>query len=361
MNKVWQVLSSLFMLLFLCALMLILVFSCSDAHAQSTPGLVNGQIPTAAQWNSFFAAKQDYSTGQITANGTVSTAGDLVVWGSFPNVTDGGAVPSVVAGQCMGVTGNPAYTVAVSPACQGVRGFISGLTMSTAGSSSSFSTAIGAAMDGSNAVNIPLAASLTKTTGAWAQGGSNGCLDTGTIANSTWYHIFLIEKTDRSNTDILCSTSYASPTMPSNYTYSRYIGSLKTDSSAHWVKFWQFGDEFYWDTPVLDINTTTLSTTATNFALSVPPDISVTVKMRGNVTNGSAGVSVVVTSPLFATPTAASPAGETSGITQVASQASPMFVTTVTDTTQNVKAVASASSTTLKLDTYGWIDNRASQ
>jgi len=30
------------------------------ALAQSSPGLVNGQIPTAAQWNSYFAAKQDW-------------------------------------------------------------------------------------------------------------------------------------------------------------------------------------------------------------------------------------------------------------------------------------------------------------
>lgn len=30
------------------------------AHAQSSPGLYNGQVPTAAQWNSYFAAKQDY-------------------------------------------------------------------------------------------------------------------------------------------------------------------------------------------------------------------------------------------------------------------------------------------------------------
>lgn len=30
------------------------------AFAQSTPNLINGQVPTAAQWNSYFAAKQDY-------------------------------------------------------------------------------------------------------------------------------------------------------------------------------------------------------------------------------------------------------------------------------------------------------------
>ena len=30
------------------------------AHSQSSPGLVYGQVPTAAQWNSYFMAKQDW-------------------------------------------------------------------------------------------------------------------------------------------------------------------------------------------------------------------------------------------------------------------------------------------------------------
>jgi len=33
------------------------------ALAQSSPGLIFGQVPTAAQWNSFFAAKQDFPLG----------------------------------------------------------------------------------------------------------------------------------------------------------------------------------------------------------------------------------------------------------------------------------------------------------
>ena len=42
------------------------------ANTQSNPGFVTGQIPTAAQWNSYFTKKQDallntvYITGPIT-------------------------------------------------------------------------------------------------------------------------------------------------------------------------------------------------------------------------------------------------------------------------------------------------------
>lgn len=35
-------------------------FTVGKAHAQTTPGLTQGQTPTAAQWNSFFAQKQDF-------------------------------------------------------------------------------------------------------------------------------------------------------------------------------------------------------------------------------------------------------------------------------------------------------------
>lgn len=38
---------------------LFLQFAAVGAYAQSTPGLTYGQVPTAGQWNSYFAAKQD--------------------------------------------------------------------------------------------------------------------------------------------------------------------------------------------------------------------------------------------------------------------------------------------------------------
>ena len=50
------------------------------ALGQSSPGLVFGQVPTAAQWNSYFAAKQDFLGSPISIAGTtpisVSTVGN---------------------------------------------------------------------------------------------------------------------------------------------------------------------------------------------------------------------------------------------------------------------------------------------
>ena len=36
-----------------------LLIAVSPALAQSSPGLSHGQVPTAGQWNGYFAAKQD--------------------------------------------------------------------------------------------------------------------------------------------------------------------------------------------------------------------------------------------------------------------------------------------------------------
>ena len=128
-----------------------------------------------------------------------------------------------------------------------MRSYLAGLTLSTAGSSSTFGVAAGVATDDTNADAMTLASAYTKTTSAWAVGSGNGSLDTGTIANSTWYHVHLIKRPDTGVVDVLLSLSATAPTLPSNYTLSRRIGSMKTNGSAQWVKFVQRGDEFSWD------------------------------------------------------------------------------------------------------------------
>jgi hypothetical protein len=159
-----------------------------------------------------------------------------------------------------------------------MRSYLAGLTLSTAGSSSSFGVAAGVATDSANSDVMTQASAVTKTTSAWAVGSGNGSLDTGTIANNTWYHVHLIKRVDTGIVDVLTSTSATAPTLPTNYTLSRRIGSLKTDGSAQWIKFFQVGDEFLWDTPVIEPNINGISVAATvqTIALSrVPPGVRV--------------------------------------------------------------------------------------
>lgn len=68
---------------------------------------------------------------------------------------------------------------------------ISGLLISNNGLTS-IDTSSGVCTDSTNAINIALAATMTKTQASWAAGTGNGGLDTGVIANSTWYHFYVI-------------------------------------------------------------------------------------------------------------------------------------------------------------------------
>jgi hypothetical protein len=81
---------------------LAVVASTSIACSQTSPGLVYGQVPTAAQWNAYFAAKQDWPVPvfSLTTNGLVPFPGtssgnclkDDATWGTCGS--GGGGTPA---------------------------------------------------------------------------------------------------------------------------------------------------------------------------------------------------------------------------------------------------------------------------
>lgn len=72
----------------LAPLTLALLVLAAAAHAQTTPGLVTGQVPTATQWNSYFGGKVDYNPAGIpvTSGGTGANnaTAALTNLGGFP-------------------------------------------------------------------------------------------------------------------------------------------------------------------------------------------------------------------------------------------------------------------------------------
>ena len=81
------------------------------AFAQSSPGLITGQVPTAAQWNSYFAAKQDYQGfSPLNRAGGVMT-GLLRFSMTAPVLSSCGTGPSVTGNNQAGIvtmgTGSP--------------------------------------------------------------------------------------------------------------------------------------------------------------------------------------------------------------------------------------------------------------
>lgn len=80
-----------------------------DALGQSSPNLYNGQQPTAAQWNSYFAVKQDfYTTGIPISNGgtgATTLSGALANLGLTPGVPGGSQPYSPILTSLAAVTG----------------------------------------------------------------------------------------------------------------------------------------------------------------------------------------------------------------------------------------------------------------
>lgn len=229
---------------------------------------------------------------------------------------------------------------------------ITGLTLSAAGATATFGIALGSAN------GMKLASAYTKTASAWAVGTGTGSLDTGAIANSTWYHVWLIQRTDTSVVDILTSLSATAPTMPTNYTRKRRIGAMKTDGSAQWVKFVQVGDEFLWSVPVNDFSGNA-TTTATLQTVSVPTGVKVTALIRGYAVDATINLSALISSPDETSGASNSPSGNVTVVTQVSNQASHYGQIGIrTNTSGQVRHVASATINNLLITTRGWIDPR---
>jgi len=238
-----------------------------------------------------------------------------------------------------------------------VPGYLSGLTLSTAGSSATFGIAAGGANDTASGGMMVLASAYTKTTSAWAVGSGNGALDTSTIAINSWYHVFLIKRTDTGVVDVLFSLSPTSPTLPTNYTLSRRIGSMKTNGSSQWTSFTQTGDAFVWAASVTDVSAGTPSTgSRTLQALTVPTGIVVSATFRGLVNTGGGSAFTL----LFTSPQENDQATSTTGMADLyapnSGQGAGSFAR-LTNTSAQI-GVRGSLAQPYSIFTYGWIDAR---
>jgi hypothetical protein len=253
----------------------------------------------------------------------------------------------------------------LTSATAGLTGFLSGLTLSTAGSSSTFGIAAGSAVDSTSALFMNLPSAFTKTTGSFSSGTGNGALDASTIANSTWYHVFLIGAPGVS-TDILISLSPTSPTLPGGFTLFRRIGSMKTDSpSAHWILFTQRGNEFLWGVQTQDAaNVVPANSNAVLASLTVPSGIQVNALFIFNTGYNSTVDYWLITSP-DQTDTAPTPTSGTGIFTVfVVSTTSsiwlPLNIRTNTSSQIRLRASQAPGNPTsgYRLQTIGWVDTR---
>jgi hypothetical protein len=236
------------------------------------------------------------------------------------------------------------------------RGALHGLTYSTAGLSTTFTIAPGQATDSTFYDSITLNSAISKTTAAWAAGSGVGGLDTGSIAASTWYHIFVIKNPTTGAADVVYSLSLT-PALPSGFTLYRRICTIRTNASSQWGYVMQNGDEFLWNTWVADYSTVAWSTTAALQALTVPTGFQVNALFNGRA-DAPTGSGALLFSPPDMADTA--PAGGISsiGVNTATASTSVGAFNIRTDTSGRIRVRANTTGPTYSITTYGWIDTR---
>ncbi len=288
-------------------------------------------------------------------------------------ILPGGANITTAAGDTMGVISDGssnarviwyqrASGAAVGAANTGFAGQLFGLTLSNGtDATNDIDIAAGSARDSTD-VDTLVASALTKQLdAAWAVGTNAGGLDTGSIANTT-YHIWLIKRPDTGVVDALFSTSASAPTMPTNYTLKRRIGSIvRTGGSIKAFK--QDGDRFRWVLAIQDISTTNPGTSAVTATLTLPTGIVVWADVAVYIENVSTVSIAMLVTALDETNSVPSFA---SGLFNfgIASTAADeinidnMSVKTNTSAQIRYRLSASGASDLVKIMTLGWTDTR---
>lgn len=141
-------------------------------------------------------------------------------------------------------------------------------------SNTELSVAAGSCLDAFGKLTISLLEDITIDS---ATTGING-LDTGTIANSTWYYVYVIRKsTDEEAVGAIISLSNIIPALPANYDCYRKIGVchsnsigdfdvLNITSDSNFIKI------FKWETPVFVLtNGSEVTFTPIDLSDVVPP------------------------------------------------------------------------------------------
>jgi hypothetical protein len=207
---------------------------------------------------------------------------------------------------------------------------------------------VGSACSDDNQLMMVLTTVFTKNCNAgFVAGSGNGALDTGSaLAASTWYHVFLIMRTDTGAVDVLISTSATAPSMPGNYSKKRRVGSIKTNASSQIIGFSQVGDQFLWNnTPAWDVTGLAVSTTPTLATMNVPLGVKVIAQIN-------AGLPAGVVCNVFSPDTSA-------GISFMINASQYGSVSAVrSNTSSQVLIVGNASATGVSMVAIGWIDNR---
>ena len=108
-------------------------------------------------------------------------------------------------------------------------------------------------------------------------------LDTGAEGSSRWYHLWVIY--NGTTTASLVSESVSAPTMPSGYTFKKYVGAVRNASDSNFVNFDQGGNSVCTKNEQVHSDTSTGAWDTVTLVNHIPPNATAVI---GNVyTNGT--------------------------------------------------------------------------
>ncbi|MGH8908859.1 MAG: hypothetical protein ACRD0K_20790 [Egibacteraceae bacterium] len=209
-----------------------------------------------------------------------------------------------------------------------------------------------------------LPAEITKRIDAsWAVGNDQGGMDTGSVATSTWYAVWLIRRSDTGVVDALFSLSASAPTMPTNYDQKRRIGWVRRSGSGANLRFSQFGDRFTLNVIAADVIAEGSSLVAHAITLTAPPHSTARFSAVSLIL---AGVSDSVYTTFYETTQAALTPGALNA--QLLTQGDGTFYVTYATaevelkvsaaSTINVDSIFTAGGAQYYVGTHGWTDER---
>jgi hypothetical protein len=241
------------------------------------------------------------------------------------------------------------------------QGHIYGLTMSNAADATNdITVAAGEAISDDGTENMSLGSAITKQIDAtWAVGTNQGGMNTGSVANSTWYEVHLIKRTDTGVVDVMFTTTANRSTLPTNYTKKRRIGWVRRATSTN-LAFTQVGSYITLTTPQNDVSATATAS-ATTRTLTAPPSSIARFRASclGNTSVNAANA--IVFSELVETDTAPTTSNgfNSIGSGDFAIQGAAHIELRVNSSSQiRDRAITATGSMAYDISTFGWIDDR---
>lgn len=363
----------------------------SNSFAQPVTGTVISSTAAVALWADFATAFSStmlkdgtqtlvgnipYGGFKNTGMGAGTTAGDSVRYEQVPQLSvfttkgdllvataSATAVRQGVGTDGQAIVANSNLANGIGYAYPAIRSYLAGCGLSTAGSSPTMSIAAGVAVDSTN-VSAMVVAAMSKTTSAWAVGtGNGGKMSAAALAAGT-YHWYAIQRVDTGLVEAGFDVSATAPTMPTNYTLFRRIGSAKCDGT-NWIFFVQDGDYFRLSASVLDVSDTNPGISAVTKALpSVPTGINVWANFNfaAFTTTGATAVRIYF-SDLAAADEAPSGTAAPLAVSRNTAAADTgdygtQLIRTNTSAQIRYRLDVSDGATVVKVATLGWYDRR---